>query len=77
MIEIDEVAQTKKIQEELAQMENQLALIDRQLLLWDQRKRAITSEILKMNGKLELLQNLNNSEQKTAAKNIKGLPGAG
>lgn len=57
-MEIDIKVETEKVQQELNQLMQQLAMIDQQINSWQNQKVSLTNTILKKSGELELLQRL-------------------
>ena len=65
-MELNVKEQTEKLQEEIAQLTGQLQQLDGQIAQFQQARNNQVTVILKKQGALELLQNLNGDKPKGA-----------
>ena len=62
-MDIDVKLETERVQQELAEVNKQLALIDQQIVNWQNQRQQVVNSLLKKTGELELLQRLNGQKE--------------
>ena len=62
-MDIDVKLETERVQQELAEVNTQLALIAQQIVNWQNQRQQVVNSLLKKTGELELLQRLNGQKE--------------
>ena len=65
MTEIDVKAETEKVQQEIDAEQKKLASIITQIQQFEKAKQEVINSLIKLQGKMELLQSLNGKKEKT------------